>query len=78
MKMKVKAITPKKGAFEKQAWDALNKRLTTHIESWLRNIRCPDHHERPRVKNTGTQQKPGFNIEGCCQKLIDQATEALK
>jgi hypothetical protein len=78
MRIELKAIAPKKGTLEKQAWAAINKQLSAHIESRLRNIRCSEHHKRPQVRIIGVQKKPEFQIEGCCQKLIDEATQALK
>ncbi len=76
--MTVKVTTPKKGALEEQVWTALQKQLTSYIERKLRNIRCPEHDERPRVNVTGTLKKPEFKIEGCCQKLVSETAEALK
>lgn len=78
MKIEFKAITPKKGTLEKQAWEALRKQLAKWLEDRLKGIECSEHQERPTVTVTGYLKNPKFKIEGCCQNLIDEATEALK
>lgn len=78
MKMEFKVIAPKKGALEKQAWEATKRQLVQWLENRLRGIECSEHHEHPRVIVTGSLKRPQFRLEGCCQKLIDEATEALK
>jgi hypothetical protein len=78
MKIEFKVIAPKKGALEKQAWEALKRQLVEHLENKLRNVECVEHHQRPQVTVTGSFMNPKFKIEGCCQKLVEEATEALK
>jgi hypothetical protein len=71
--IKVKVITPKKGAIEKAAMESLKKQISEK----LKTVQCPDHHQHPEVIITGTFKKPEFRVKGCCQKLIDEATKAL-
>jgi hypothetical protein len=67
MANKWKAIIPKKGIFEKQAWDSLRKQA----ESKLKKIECPDHHKHPQVKVSGSNKNSQLIIEVCCKKLKD-------
>ncbi|HOV66493.1 MAG TPA: hypothetical protein PLR48_06060 [Bacillota bacterium] len=78
MKIEFKVIAPKKGSLEKQAWEALKRQLVEWLEGRLRGIECSEHHQHPRVTVTGSLRSPKFRIEGCCQRLVDEATEALK
>jgi len=78
MKVEFKVIAPKKGALEKQAWEALKRQFVERIENRLRNVECAEHHQRPRVTVTGSLRSPKFEIEGCCRKLVEEATEALE
>jgi hypothetical protein len=78
MKIEFKVVAPKKGALEKQAWEALKRQLAERIRNSLRDIECSEHHECPRVTITGNLKSPKLKIEGCCQNLIDEATEALR
>lgn len=74
MEIKFKVIQPRKGELEKQLWDALKKQ----IETKLKDVKCPDHNLHPRLVVSGTLHKPDFKINGCCQKLIDMTSVALK
>ena len=78
MKIEFKVIAPAKGVLEKQAWQALKRQLEERLESRLGDVECSKHHERPRVTVTGSLRSPKFTVEGCCQELIDEATEAIK
>jgi hypothetical protein len=46
--------------------------------SKLRDLRCPDHHQPPRLKFLGSSLK-NINIQmsACCAKLIDQANRRI-
>ena len=78
MRIEFKAIKPKT-LDERQVWKALEGQITAHLKQTLQNVECPDHHEKPRlVTVSGSPKSPKFHIEGCCQKLIDLAIEALK
>jgi hypothetical protein len=78
MKIEFEVIAPKKGALERQAWNALRRGVVEHLEGKLGDMRCSQHHQCPRVTVTGSLKNPKFEIKGCCQELIDQAMEALK
>jgi hypothetical protein len=78
VKIEFKVTTPKKRALERQAWNALRRQVVERLEGRLAGIRCSQHHQCPRVIVTGSLKSPEFRIEGCCQELIDRATEALK
>ena len=74
MKFKVDVTIPSADVLEKQAWEAVKKGL----ESRLSSVVCPVHHEHPRIKVSGSLKNPNVRVEGCCQKLIDQAKAALQ
>jgi hypothetical protein len=78
MSIEFKAIVPPEGAIEKQAWEATKKQTTDVLQKKLRSVQCPEHHQRPRVTVSGSLKKPHIEITGCCQQLIDLATEALQ
>lgn len=78
MMIEFKVIAPKKGALERQAWEALKSQVVQRLEDRLAGIECAEHHQRPRVVVTGSLKRPEFRIEGCCQELVDEAREALK
>jgi len=46
--------------------------------SKLRDLRCPDHHQPPRLKFQGSSLK-NINIQmsACCNKLIDLANRRI-
>lgn len=78
MKIEFKVTTPKKGAFEKRAQEVLRKQVVKWLEDRLSEIKCPQHQEHPTVSVRGSLKNPEFRIEGCCEGLIEKATEALK
>jgi hypothetical protein len=47
-------------------------------EEKLRDVRCPRHHQAPRVKFLGSSL-PEITIQmsGCCKQLIDLANRAI-
>ena len=54
-----------------QASDEIKKRLNSVI--------CREHNERPAVKVIGKSvSELSFEIKGCCQQLIDDATSKLE
>ena len=57
---------------------AVFKNVADSVAKSLRHVRCPVHHDRPKVKCVGRNiQNLKFEISGCCQDLIDQATRKL-
>jgi hypothetical protein len=77
MKIEMNVIMPDINEFEKQAWEALSTQIKEYIESKLKDITCEEHHEQPKITVSGSMKEPIYNISGCCQNLIDKATEAL-
>ena len=44
----------------------------------LRDLRCPDHHQAPRLRFVGeTLRDINIRMSGCCEKLIDLANEKI-
>ena len=60
-------------------WDEneLLKDVKKQITDQLQSVRCPDHYERPTVRPKGTGTEMKWEIEGCCEKVIEQAERAL-
>ncbi len=73
MIIKFKVITPPKDALQKQVIDAIKKQLN----SKLKNVICPIHHQHPEVVISGSINNPKYEIKGCCQVLIDEAKKVL-
>jgi hypothetical protein len=44
----------------------------------LETVRCPDHHQPPRLKFQGaTLRDVTIQMSGCCTKLLDLANKAI-
>jgi hypothetical protein len=55
------------------------EQVKSNIQKRLENARCPDHGQHPRVTVTAhSVDHLEFQIAGCCQKMIDEVTKALK
>ena len=51
------------------------KKRTEHK---LREVRCPDHRQSPRLKFRGsTLKEVTIQMSGCCSKLIEMANRAI-
>ena len=49
-----------------------------HTEDKLRGIRCPRHHQAPRVKFHGSSLREiSITMTGCCDQLIELANRAI-
>ncbi len=49
------------------------------IKSKLESVVCKEHQQRPKVKIVASSSDEiDFEINGCCQQLIDDATAKLK
>jgi hypothetical protein len=73
-KVKIKRIMS-----DKQIIDSVSKQYTETIKEKLKNVECPEHHERPRWKISGSGENLKFElVECCCQKLIGEVNKALK
>jgi len=52
---------------------------TEMIKTKLESVACKDHQQRPKVKIVSSSSgEINFEIKGCCQQLIDNATAKLK
>jgi hypothetical protein len=46
--------------------------------SKLRDLRCPDHHQPPRLKFQGSSLRTiNIQMSACCNKLIDLANRRI-
>ena len=44
----------------------------------IRDLRCPDHHQAPRLRFLGgTLRDINIQMSGCCEKLIGLANEKI-
>jgi ribosome maturation factor RimP len=79
MKIEFK-VTRKPKGFEEKGIEIIKRQATEVLNKRLENIVCPDHHERPRVTvSIDSNGKITVDkIEGCCQKLIDEAAQAIE
>ena len=73
-------VTRKSKGFEEEAIEIVKRQATEMLNNKLGNIVCTDHHERPRVMaSIDSNGKITIEkIEGCCQKLIDEAARAIE
>jgi hypothetical protein len=66
-----------------QIGDALEKavlqEVADSVKKALSSVLCSEHGRKPTVKVKGVNLKNlSFEVKGCCQSLIDQATKKLK
>ncbi len=54
------------------------ERFKQATEEKLRDVRCPDHHQTPRLKFQGsTLRDISVSLSGCCEKLMDIANARI-
>lgn len=63
--------------------DELQKVILTEVASKVKkalsSLTCPDHHRRPKVTIKGRDiNNLSWEVQGCCQKLIDAAIKKLE
>lgn len=47
-------------------------------EKKLRDIRCPEHHQPPRIRFHGDSLRDiSISLSGCCHQLMDIANERI-
>ena len=69
----------KKPKLGERGIEIIKRQYTDMLSERLKNVICPDHHQRPRViVSIYPESDPTIKIEGCCQKIVDEATQALK
>jgi len=71
--IKFKVTFPEKNDIEKAVMKALKENYTKR----LIKVQCPEHHQHPEIVFSGSATNPKIEINGCCQKLIDEAVKAL-
>jgi hypothetical protein len=58
---------------------AVLQQVTENIKNSLSSVRCKEHGQRPKIKVKGQKiDNLTFEVEGCCQVLIDEALRKLK
>lgn len=58
---------------------AIFKDITGQIKKKLQSVSCKEHRGKPKVTVKGQSMKNlTFEVSGCCQMLIDEATAKLK
>jgi hypothetical protein len=54
------------------------QRFKAWTEAKLRGVRCPEHHQQPRVSFSGsTLRDVTISLSGCCAKLMKLANQAV-
>jgi hypothetical protein len=54
------------------------ERFKQATEEKLRDVRCPEHRQAPRLRFQGTSLRDiSISISGCCQKVMDLANSAV-
>lgn len=59
--------------FERELKEGVMTQATNGLQDVLRDIVCPDHHQRATLERKGD----GWELRACCQKLKDAATKRL-
>ncbi len=54
------------------------ERFKQATEDKLRDVRCPDHHQQPRLRFLGTSLHDiTISLSGCCPKLMEIANARI-
>lgn len=54
------------------------ERFKQATENKLRDIRCPEHHQPPRIRFHGESLREiSISLSGCCQKVMEIANERI-
>lgn len=59
--------------FKRELQEGVIRAATTQVEHAVRNVECPEHHQRATVRRTAT----GWEIQACCEKLKETTLKAL-
>jgi len=59
--------------FKRELQEGVMKAATSQVEHAVRDVECPDHHQRATVRQTAT----GWEIQACCEKLKETTLKAL-
>jgi hypothetical protein len=58
--------------------EAAFQQVKTNVQERLRRVRCPQHHQAPRVAGSGTSLATlRWSIAGCCDRLVEEARHEL-
>ncbi len=58
---------------------AILTEVAANVKKGLSSVTCPEHGQRPKVRVTGRDvNNLSWNVDGCCQKLVDTAMKKLK
>lgn len=53
--------------------------LSEHIKKAVGSVRCPEHHQTPKIKVKGRNlENLSFEVSGCCKQIIEKVTQELK
>jgi hypothetical protein len=54
------------------------ERFKQTTQDKLRDVRCPEHHQPPRVRFNGTSLRDiTISLSGCCSKVMDLANARI-
>jgi hypothetical protein len=54
------------------------ERFKQATEEKLRDVRCPEHHQPPRLRFQGSSLRDiSISLSGCCPKVMDIANERI-
>ena len=59
--------------FKRELQEGVMKAATSQVEHAVRDVECPDHHQRATVRRTAA----GWEIQACCEKLKETTLQAL-
>jgi hypothetical protein len=57
--------------------DDVRSAALEEVQKKLESVRCPEHGQRPTVTMERTADGASFNIEGCCEDLVERAQRAV-
>ena len=58
---------------------AILSEVAANVKKALSSVTCPEHGQRPKVIVKGKDiNNLSWEVEGCCQKLVDDAVKKLK
>ncbi len=54
------------------------ERFKQATEEKLRDVRCPEHRQTPRIRFHGTSLRDiSISLSGCCQKVMELANQRI-
>ncbi len=49
-----------------------------NITKRLQSVRCPVHGQAAKVVKKGTDEKPEWEVSGCCKEFVDKVKASFK